>query len=163
MTRLAAWWRQQPLKLLWLLVLLTAAVIPLLQREQPKPGEFYPFSNFPMYASFSPSTYYVYVTDLRDAPVPVTLLTGKVLSNLKKQYDTELKRQKQKTGAGSQADLPQAVRQEAGKVVLNWLLPFVHQDMLNELGGLRLKEVTITYEGGKIRKRELEVGEVRTL
>lgn len=161
MTKLAAWWQRQPLKLLWLLVLLTAAVIPLLQRGQPKPGEFYPFSNFPMYSSFSPSTYYVYVTDLRDQPVPVTLLTGKVLSNLKKQYDTELKQQKKKARGISQADLPPEARREAGGVVLNWLLPFAHPDQLQQMGGLRLKEVTITYEGNEIRKRELDVGEVR--
>ncbi len=161
MKRVADWWRRQPLKLLWLLVLLSAVVLPRLQRKQSKPGEFYPFSNFPMYSSFSPSTYYVYVTDLNDQPVPVTLLTGKVLSNLKKQYDTELKQQKQKAGGIRQADLPVAARREAGEVVLRWLRPFAHQDQLAKLRGLRLKEVTITYEEAGIQKRELDVGEVR--
>lgn len=160
MKKAADWWRRQPLKLLWLLVLLTAVVIPRWQRGRPKPGEFYPFSNFPMYASFSPSTYYVYVTDLRDEPVAVTLLTGKVLSNLKKQYDTELKRQKEKTGL-LQAELPPEARREAGEVVLRWLLPFAREDKMAELRGLRLKEVTITYEDAGIQKREMDVGEVR--
>lgn len=161
MKNLADWWRWQPFKLLWLLVLLTAFVIPRLQRKQPKPGEFYPFSNFPMYSSFAPSTYYVYVTDLNDNPVPVTRLTGKVLSNLKKQYDTELKRQKQKASGLRQAELPLPARQEAGATVLRWLLPFAHPEALQKLGGLRLKEVTILHGADGIQKNTLAVGEVR--
>ncbi len=161
MKKLADWWRRQPCKLLWLLVLLTAVVIPRLQRRQPQPGEFYPFSNFPMYSSFASSTYYVYVADLSDQPVPVTRLTGKVLSNLKKQYDTELKKQKAKASGIRQADLPLAARQEAGETVLRWLLPFAHHNELQRLGGLRLKEVTITHDGNGLQKQTLAVGEVR--
>ncbi len=160
MNTLAAWWKRQPLKFLWGLVLLTAFVIPWAQRGKAKPGEFYPFSNFPMYSSFSPSTYYVYVTDLRDEPVPVTRLTGKVLSNLKKQYDTELKRLKSAAGV-LQAELPVEARREAGEVVLRWLLPFAREDKLAELDGLRLKEVTITHGDEGIVKDTLDVGEVR--
>lgn len=154
-------WQRQPFKLLWLLVLLTALVIPRLQRGGTKPGEWYPFSNFPMYSSFSPSTYYVYVADLNDQPVPVTRLTGKSLSNLKKQYDTELKAQKAQSGGLRQAELPLAARVQAGEVVLRWLLPFAHQDQLQRLGGLRLKEVTITHGEAGMNKKTLAVGEVR--
>ena len=154
-------WQRQPFKLLWLLVLGTAFLLPWLQRGEAKPGEWYPFSNFPMYSSFSPSTYYVYVADLNDQPVAVTRLTGKSLSNLKKQYDTELKAQKAKSDGLRQSELPPSARSEAGEVVLRWLLPFAHQDQLQRLGGLRLKEVTITHDGQGIQKHTLAVGEVR--
>jgi hypothetical protein len=156
------WLRKQPLKLLWGTVLVTAFVIPWAQHGQAKPGEFYPFSNFPMYASFTSETYYVYVTDLNDAPVAVTLLTGKVLSNLKKQYDTELKAQKKVLeGRVRQNELPLEVRQKAGEVVLRWLLPFAHPEPLARLGGLKLKQVTIDYGEQGISKTTIDVGEVR--
>lgn len=157
------WLRQQPLKFLWGMVLLTAFVIPWAQRGQAKPGEFYPFSNFPMYSTFTDSTYYVYVADLKDQPVPVTLLTGKVLSNLKKQYDTELKAEKRALSGGGmrQEDLPIEARCRAGEVVLSWLMPFADAERLKALGGLRLKQVTIRYGAEGIIKETMAVGEVR--
>lgn len=157
------WLRHQPLKFLWGVVLLTAFVMPWAQRGQAKPGEFYPFSNFPMYSTFSDSTYYVYVTDLKDEPVPVTFLTGKVLSNLKKQYDTELKAEKRALVAGGvkQEDLSMEARRRAGEVVLRWLVPFADEASLKALGGLRLKQVTIRYGAEGMVKETLDVGEVR--
>jgi hypothetical protein len=157
------WLRHQPLKFLWGTVLLTAFVIPWVQRGQAKPGEFYPFSNFPMYSSFTPSTYYVYVTDLTDQPVPVTLLTGKVLSNLKKQYDTELKAEKSAAPGGGvkQEDLPVEARRRAGEVVLRWLVPFADEAALRKMGGLRLKQVNIRHGDEGIIKETLDAGEVR--
>jgi hypothetical protein len=157
------WLRHQPLKFLWGVVLLTAFVMPWAQRGQAKPGEFYPFSNFPMYSTFSDSTYYVYVTDLKDEPVPVTFLTGKVLSNLKKQYDTELKAEKRALVAGGvkQEDLSMEARRRAGEVVLRWLVPFADEEKMKELGGLKLKQVTIRYGAEGMVKETLDVGEVR--
>lgn len=163
--RLAAvsdWLRRQPLKFLWAMVVLTAFVIPQAQSGREKPGEFYPFSNFPMYSSFTPETYYVYVADLEDNPVAVTKLTGKVLSNLKKQYDTELKAEKRAAGGKvRQQDLPAEARRRAGEVVLRWLMPFAHRAQLAELGGLRLKQVTIRHDGAGIVKETMDAGEVR--
>ena len=115
-----------------------------------------------MYSSFEPSTYYVYVTDLQDKPVAVTHLTGKVLSNLKKQYDTELKAEKKAAGGSvRQADLPLEARGRAGETVLRWLAPFAKPEALSGLGGLRLKEVTITHGDEGIVKTTLDAGEVR--
>lgn len=157
------WFRRQPLKVLWGLVVLTAFGIPMAQRGQDKPGEFYPFSNLPMYSRFSASTYYVYVTDLEDRPVAVTRLTGQVLSNLKKNYDTELKAEKRGLGGRvKQVDLPLEARERAGERVLRWLVSFAHAEELAKLGGLRLKEVTITHEAQSgILKTSRDVGEVR--
>ena len=157
------WFQRQPLKFLWGLVLLSAFVIPLVQRGERKSGEFYPFSNLPMYSRFSDSTYYVYVADLNDQPVAVTRLTGQVLSNLKKNYDTELKLEKRALGGRvRQGDLPLEARQRAGERVLSWLIPFAHAKELTKLSGLRLKEVTITYDEREgICKTTRNVGEVR--
>jgi hypothetical protein len=162
MQRIVNWWRGQPLKMLWGIVVLTAFVVPGLTRGLPKPGEFYPFSNFPMYSRFSASTYYVYVTDLEDQPVAVTKLTGKVLSNLKKQYESELKTLKAAQGGDLRIDtMPLALRAQAGETVLRWLVPFAHERPLAELGGLRLKQVNITWREDAIQKETLAVGEYR--
>ncbi|MCB1227538.1 MAG: hypothetical protein KDK99_17095 [Verrucomicrobiales bacterium] len=159
--RVVAWLHRQPLKFLWLLVLWMAFVLPWLQRDQNKPGEFYPFSNLPMYSSFAPSTYYVYVTDLADQPVAIKFLSGQVLSNIKKTYESELKKQKSKAGGSIKlADLPIEKRHEAGNATLHWLVPFCHADQLAQLGGLRLRQVSIDYREGRIEKTELPVGEV---
>ena len=56
--------RRLPFRFHWALVLLMGAVIPLITAKTDKPGEFYPFSNFPMYSSFEPDTYHVYITYL---------------------------------------------------------------------------------------------------
>lgn len=160
--RLAEWWRLLPLKMLWGIVILTAFVMPGLMRGMAKPGEFYPFSNFPMYSRFSASTYYVYVTDLEDQPVAVTTLTGKVLSNLKKQYESELKKLKAEAGGEMRVDtMPVEMRALAGETVLRWLVPFAHAEPLAKLGGLRLKQVNITWDDDEIKKETLAVGEYR--
>lgn len=115
-----------------------------------------------MYSRFSPTTYYVYVTDLNDQPVAVTRLTGKVLSNLKKQYESELKRIKAEIGGDMRVDtMPVELRAQAGETVLRWLVPFAHERPLAELGGLRLKQVNITWADDAIQKETLAVGEYR--
>ncbi len=160
--RIIQWWRDQPLKMLWGLVILTAGVVPGLTRGTGKPGEFYPLSNFPMYSRFSASTYYVYVTDLTDEPVAVKWMTGKVLSNLKKQYDSELREMKKTLGGEARVEtMALEQRVQAGEKVLKWLAPFAHEAALAELGGLRLKQVNITWQHGAIQKEILTVGEYR--
>ena len=55
-------------------------------------GENFPFSNFPMYRSFSDYSYYVYFTDADDKPIPIKELTGHRTSALKKTYDKVIKK-----------------------------------------------------------------------
>ena len=52
-------------------------------------------------------------------------------------------------------------RRRAGEVVLRWLVPFADEEKMKELGGLKLKQVTIRYGAEGIIKETLEVGEVR--
>lgn len=160
---LSATWNRLPLKILWIVVVLSAFIIPWSQREQAKPGEFYPFSNFPMYSTFSSETYYVYVTDLEDQPVAVRPLSGKSLSNIKKIYDQELKRRKDELGGSvKMANLPIEAREESGKIVLAWLAANgPPSEVLEKKGGLRLKQVNIRYDGASIHKETMDVGEWR--
>jgi hypothetical protein len=74
----------------WAVVILMGLLIPLLTARTEKPGEFYPFSNYPMYDSFEPATYYVYVTDGADKPVGIGMTFGVAGSDVKKAFDRKL-------------------------------------------------------------------------
>ena len=162
MRSVLTWLRAEPCRFLWFLVVLTSLVIPWLTRATEKPGEFYPFSNFPMYSRFLPRTYYVVVTDLSDAPVATVPLSGQVSSNIKKAYDRKLDElKKASAGKYKKAELPVVERRKAGEKVLGWLIELSDSAKLKTLGGLRLKEVDLFIEDGKIAQRTLDVGEVR--
>ena len=145
-----------------MVVILSSLVIPWLTRATAKPGEFYPFSNFPMYSRFLPRTYYVMVTDLTDAPVATVPLSGQVSSNIKKAYDRNLDElKKASVGKYKKADLPVEERQKAGAKVLTWLMELSDPAKLKAMGGLRLKQVDLFIEDGKIAQRTIDVGEVK--
>ena len=58
LTKLHQWFLCLPHKFHWFFVLLTGVLVPFLTRNNPDPkqrGEWYPFSNFPMYSTFSPA------------------------------------------------------------------------------------------------------------
>lgn len=139
-----------------------AFVIPALTAHTEKPGEFYPFSNFPMYSRFAPDTYYVYVTDLKNQPVAVGPTFGIAISNVKKAYDRKLTRLKEESGAKlKKVDLPAEMKSLAAGEVLNWLTENAPQpDAVRALGGIRLHEVTVLYRDGRVSKNEHQVGEV---
>ncbi len=78
------------MRILWLFVLVSSALVPLLTRHHPikaQRGEWYPFSDFPMYSDFEEQAYYVYVTDRDDKPVPIAATFGIAPSDVKKAYD----------------------------------------------------------------------------
>ena len=94
------------------------AVIPLITAKTDKPGEFYPFSNFPMYSSFEPDTYLVYITDLEDKPLAISPIFGTSASDIKKTYDRKLGELKPRAPKGTRkANLPPALKQEAAAVL----------------------------------------------
>ncbi len=50
-------------------------------------GDFYPFNKFPMYANpAEESSEFVVVTNGKDEPIPVKLLTGETSAKVKKKY-----------------------------------------------------------------------------
>jgi hypothetical protein len=151
-----------PFRFHWVLVLLMALVIPVLTAKTPKPGEFYPFSNFPMYSSFEPSTYLVYITDWRDQPIAISPTFSTSASDIKKTYDLKLGLLKSKAPKGSRkASLPLELRKEAADATLRELIQRVSpKSKLDGFGGLRLHQVDIRYNGETLSTQTTQVGEV---
>lgn len=157
------WLRGQPFRFHWALVLLMAVIIPVLTMHTEKPGEFYPFSNFPMYSRFAPDTYYVYVTDLQDKPIAVGMTFGTAISNVKKAYDRKLINLKKEAGGkGRKADLSAEVKRVAADEVLHWLADNApSKNLVKTHAGLRLFEVNVTYRDGHVSKSGRQVGEIQ--
>jgi hypothetical protein len=147
---------------LWCLVLLMAWIIPRLTRKTEKPGEWYPFSSFPMYSKFEPATYYVFVTDLADKPIALSDVFGASTSNVKKAYDRKLINLKKASGdKARRTELSLEVRRSAAIDVLQWLATSAaKQAQVQALGGLRLHQVDIAFLDGQVTKTTLPVGEI---
>lgn len=158
-----SFFKQQPLH--WIMVLLMAVILPVLTCRTEKPGEFYPFSNFPMYSTFEPQTYYVYLKDGKGEIAPVSPIFGRSISDLKKAYDRELSAVKKTVAGVRKADLPPEKKQIAADKVLKWLLditPARNRDRMKALGRIQLHEVQIKFRDGKIEKQDALVGSIAT-
>ena len=89
--------------------------------------ENFPFSHFPMYSSFDKYSYYIHIADKDGKPLPIFTLSGHRTSSLKKIYNSELKRTRERLEAdgveikGLQFMTPDQ-RQPAGQHVLDWIL-----------------------------------------
>ena len=118
--------------------------------------EEFPFSNFPMYRSFSNYTYYVYVTGADGEPLPLNTLTGVRAANLKKIYDSEIKalrsETKKRTGDWrGTAALSEEARQPLGEKALTWLRQNSKDpEALASAGALTFHHVGLTIKGGEI-------------
>lgn len=146
----------------WILVLIAAVAIPALTRKTEKPGEFYPFSNYPMYSSFEPRTYLVYITDLQNQPLAISSVFKTSASDVKKMYDTRLNALKKRAPRGSlKASLPLPLRKEAADETLRELVKKVSPSpQLETVNGLRLHQVDINYDGYELSQQTTQVGEV---
>jgi hypothetical protein len=138
-------------------------VIPLLTTKTERPGELYPFSNFPMYSSFQPETYYVYVTDLGGKPIAIGPLFGRSPGDVKKVYDRKLEALKPREKGKRKLNLSLSLKAEAAEETLRWIQSVVsttNKPKINTMGGLRLHEVIISYRDGVISKTDALVGEL---
>ena len=176
MTRLRQCFAWIPFKLHWFFVLVTGVLVPLLTRNHPDPkqhGEWYPFSNFPMYSTFEPTAYYVYVTDLNDKPVALVPTFGNWGSGVKKTYDQYLKNEvkrlkKEAEAAGGKYrrrifEMSGEECRPAGDATLRQIRDTSkEQAEVRTHAGFRLYQVDITLEKGSIVKREKLVGEVKS-
>jgi hypothetical protein len=148
----------------WAVVVLMALLIPLLTRHTDKPGEFYPFSNYPMYSSFEPETYYVYVTDGADTPVAMGRVFGIAASDVKKAFDRKLDAAKKTSGGKTRkSTLPIETQAAAGREVLEWLkanAPNEQKPVITRLGSIRLYRMDLKYDGRRLAKTPRQVGEV---
>jgi hypothetical protein len=150
-----------PHKIHWLFVALLALVIPWLTRDTPTPGEWYPFSNFPMYSKFEKQAYYVFITDLDDKPVPTFPIFSVWPSHIKKIYDAEIKAIAKQLGKASKK-LTAEERRPAGDRVLKQLSEQSRTpEKVKEHSGYRLQQVDIFLKDGHIVKEATLVGESR--
>jgi hypothetical protein len=78
----------------------------------------YPFSHYPMYASFSDHTFYVYVAGKNDKPLALQKVTGGIrTSKLKKPYERDLDKKRRELRKRKR-DLTADERREAGEQAL---------------------------------------------
>jgi hypothetical protein len=124
-------------------------------------GEFYPLSSFPMYSKFDDRTYLVYLKNSGGSPLPTVPTISMVSSQLKKRYGAELEVLKEKH-KGSHFDWSVEQRREAGDLTLKYLEDtFAPQAFEGgKLDGVRLIDVRIRMEDGKLTKTEQMVGQL---
>lgn len=90
-----------PLLPLMIVTLVSVYLLPVDGKDYEPPragGEFFPLSSFPMYATFDPKTYLVFLEDGEGNPVGVEAVLGLRSSALKKDYDRELRRLQDRIG-----------------------------------------------------------------
>lgn len=171
MQKLSQLWNAIPFKLHWGFVLFLAFVLPWATRHTRTPGEWFPFSNFPMYSNFEKTAYYVYITDLEDQPLPMAKLFA-VPSAVKKAYDQKLKAwvkvlKEQAVARGDKyrkriVEMDGEECRPAGDAALKQLVESLSdQTALTQYPGFRLYQMDITLEDRKITKRAKLVGEFR--
>lgn len=168
------WIAWNPMRILWVFVIISGALVPWLTRNHPakaQRGEWYPFSNFPMYSDFEEQAYYVYVTDRNDKPVPLGETFGMAPSDVKKAYDQKLKKEvdrlKSEAKAQGQKYSRKIIEMSAeecrpvGDATLRELRENTkYQDAVHGLSGLRLYQVDIAVKDGRIWKGTKLVGEI---
>lgn len=150
------WWHSP--HRLW--VVLVAAM--LLAQER-----VFPLSDFPMYGDFPDRTYYVYIADEEDRPLPLFELYGYRTTFLKRVYNRKLKgvvRELEKAGEEAEEHLltPEDLR-PAGTATLRWLVESDrrHRPPEEQPRLLRLKHVVVIQEGDQLVRRVMDVGEVQ--
>ena len=141
--------RKLPWKPMWLL-----AAICLLVREQ------YPFSHFPMYSSFSRSTYYVYLADAAGQPLATQPTAGMSTPTLKKVFDTELRKEVRRLQT-SQRLLPAEERRAVAERVLARLKESAAARNASFPANLRLYQVNIRLAQGRYEKETMLLGELQ--
>jgi len=78
----------------------------------------YPFSHYPMYASFTDHTFYVYVAGKDDQPLALETVTGGIRTGkLKKPYDRDIDKKRRQLGKRKRNLTPEE-RREAGEQAL---------------------------------------------
>lgn len=167
------WNLNLPFKFHWFFVVLTALVIPWLTKDLPiaQRGEWYPFSNFPMYSNFEPQAYYVYITDREDKPVGIQPTFGTWPTAVKKAYDLklkdvvkDLKTQAEKAGGKykkKQIDMTTEECRPAGDATLKQLIESSKfPEEVKKHSGYRLYQQDIWLEDGHIKQKPKLVGEI---
>lgn len=147
-------WRKIPHKAHWAFVALSGCIVPLLTLKTAKPGEWYPFSNFPMYSSFDTHAYYVYVTDLEHRPVALYPVFGTWTSSVKKIYDGHLKAEARRLGKASRHMTLEECRGPALATLRQLRSTSRYPEAVAQYDGFRLHRVYITLDDdGRIQQQ----------
>lgn len=104
------------MNLKWLPILVLPIFISVTQSIE----EWYPFSHFPMYRDPSPRSFYLYITDENNDPLPVAYMSGVRTAALKKRWKRRVK--------------------DAGNSYLNWEADAKKRDSVFEEVGIELLE-----------------------
>jgi hypothetical protein len=112
--------------------------------------ENYPFSHFPMYSSFSRSTYFLYLADEKGTPLP-TKRFGLTSSTLKKIFDNQRRKALQKM-PGSSRDRVRVAEQAAGQALLRYLdrLVATRPQLKNLLHGVQVMQGQVVLPAEKL-------------
>lgn len=114
--------------------------------------ENYPFSDFPMYSTFTDHTFYVYVADGDGNPIPVQDITYVRVSKLKRIYDTGLKAARDAADKRKR-DLTVEERAPSALETLEWLYastrPAAQEILRRDYGTIQLYHVDVTVEAGE--------------
>lgn len=112
--------------------------------------EEYPFSNFPMYAGFGPSTSYVFLTDANDQPLPTVEATALSTPRLKKVFSNELARARR----AKQHPLSPEEKRQVAKQLLDKLQAFAAKREPGKWPDVwRIYEVSISFQDRELKKQ----------
>lgn len=145
MISIADFWRAIPCKVM---LLVTAACLLI--------GERYPFSDFPMFGSFSGKSYYVYLADQNGKPVPALAFGGVPTNGIKKAYDAGLKKAKKAIKKGK-------ISEEQDRLAAVQTLRYLIKKTPRPPHGvtkLRLERVDLRLVDGQVIKVTRTAGEV---
>ncbi|MGI9086125.1 MAG: hypothetical protein ACR2HH_00035 [Chthoniobacterales bacterium] len=133
------------------LPLLVLTLACLLIREQ------FPFSNFPMYSSFSSHTFYIFVADAAGQPLAAATLTGTSTATWKKIYVSEMKKESERLRLGKTKMTP-AQEAVVGEKVLRQVRNLLAADQsVNLPDGLSLYEVAVDLRAGHFEKKAVRI------
>lgn len=121
--------------------------------------ENYPFSNFPMYSSFSNRTYYLYLTDAKGAVIR-TKEFGLSSSTMKKIFD-RYRRQELHRFQDAGPDRVRLAEASAGQLLLRYLegLSADRPKAAARLAGLRVQHVRISQRDDALNLETNEVAQ----
>ncbi|MGB0383477.1 MAG: hypothetical protein ACPGWR_01515 [Ardenticatenaceae bacterium] len=136
-----------PFKILLLLTLLNVTI-----------EEEFPFSNYPMYYSFSERPYYIRVTNQKDEQVALREDFGVSADYLKRLYNKESKKYAKQRGC-SVKDIPLSDHQKTATVALNFLAQQGgHKHGHAPHGTIKMQYVRLTRGNDSVNQETFEVG-----
>ncbi len=141
-SRIASIWEAIPCKLVLFLTAVALAV-----------GEFYPFSDYPMYSQFKGEEYYLFLKDADDEPVPCKAFHTSA-PKLKKRFKSKLKDLAKEEKVRERNVSAEGLARIGGETLESY------RRSSEVKGTIKLIHVHIGYVDGEITKTEREIASV---